>query len=237
MESSSIEDIESYYAGTAFEGISFVMDSHSPVIEFLNNSTSKRPDDFVFILDSLLNQDKDEFQSKLFETETIHVTDILRYTLDLIDFFKTSLETKIRSSEIEDEWKIYLQELESVGHSTDNLEISELRSSFESPLDFLQIKSQTVRQIINILSYEGNEPTVDDYFVYNTGDEEYIYGQITEEVTHENRILEGNHYKYSVLAFDSELSEHDLVKNSDTQLIRPRHSSSLELFKTEPFFN
>lgn len=233
----SLDEIERDYEGTAFEGISFVIDSHSDVVDFLSKSSENRPDNFVAILELLLNNDTNEFQSLLFANEHIHVLDVLRYILDLIDFFETSLITKLRSSSLDSDWEVYTTELNEVGHPTEDLELEELRSSFESPLDFLKIKSQTVKQIINILSYQGNEPTEGDYFVYTVSTDSYIYGQITEEVNHENRILEGNHYKYNVLAFGSELSEHDLVKSSGSNLIRPRHSSSLELFKTEPFFN
>jgi hypothetical protein len=236
MENLSIEDIEEDYKGTAFEGISFVLDTHSRSFEVLADS-SKQPDDFVSILNSLLEEDKKDLQSKIFSEDNLHIVDVLRYVLDIIDFFETSLTTKIRSEDPVDEWQIYEDELAEVSRNMGNLTSSELQSSFDSPLDFLSVKSQTVKQIITILSYQGNEPQEGDFFTLDTGDDSYIYGQITEEVSHKKQVLEGNYYKYDLLAYDTDISSHELVEDSDEEVIRPAHSSRLEIFKTNMLFN
>lgn len=230
----SVEDIESDYEGTAFEGISSVMSTHPDVVDFICNETDRKPDNFISIIEDISSEDQTELEEKSIKNTDVHIVDVLQYILDLLSFFETSIHNKMQSSELTG-WELYKNEIDSKRDLVVDQDIEELQSDFESPLVFLHIKSKTAMKLLEFLSYQGNEPTLGDYFIYSTEDDSYIYGRITEKIVPENQIIDGCYYRYDILAYGSEVSDHKLINKSD-ELLRPIHSNSLEFFNTEQFF-
>lgn len=239
-----IEFLDSDWQGTAFEGIGVVLESHRPVINFLYEQDAVyRPDDFLGLISSILAEDIDEEEDlipHILEHDQITLPDVLVYIFDLLEFYKVSVQTLLREEDPSDYWEIYQEELHEldINAAVRRTIGNSFEEHFDTPITLFEAKMDTIKHLINLLSYQDNKPSVGEYFRYEVEENDeilgYIYGQITKEVEPPERIIETSYYEYDVLLYDSTVKDHELVSEPKSKLIQPAHSQNLTLMDSNP---